>query len=139
MYCASCFLLSLLFINCSAEDLVSTENLSDNGKWSSGQVLNTRSSYTSCNENIEFPTRSPGPEYTPLSVIFNSKLSLTEIHCVKVEYFAFLFDQSLYMSSEQPDDGPYQELWLVKKGLPEGDIISDLENNPLTTSFVCDN
>ena len=91
-----------------------------------------------CRQGYVFPVNYGGPAYTQIDVTFSNSLTTDELYCLKFKYFECWYKGYLFRTLVQPDNDPYTETWLVQNGKPEGDLLNDICNDPLTSSSNCD-
>lgn len=126
----------VLFLSCSQDN----ENYFDNDVQNLSQT-NTpggqEGSTCACQMDWQAPTKSSAPGYNEILVTYDSSLGDDEKHCIRYEYMECNFKGWLFLNAD-PSSDPTTESWLVAIGKPNGDVLNDICNDPMTNAPECD-
>ena len=82
---------------------------------------------------------SGGALFRQVLVTFDANATEDEIHCFKFKLFECLYKNRLYEDGTNVPLDPNSEYWYVLLGKPDGDLLNDICNDPLTSgSSDCD-
>ena len=93
-----------------------------------------------CDDDYIFPELlNAGIMYRQVLVTFDANATAEEIHCFKYKLFNCWYKDRLFEDAGNAPNVPNSEYWFIELGKPEGDLLNDICNDPLSSgSSDCD-